>query len=99
MFCILAYTQTIALANAITSKVYCRMKPEGFGIVNDTLLQPVAVSKVPRYREAAYIAIKEAILAGQLGPNQPLTEEQIAASLNISRTPVREALAILEHEG
>ncbi len=64
-----------------------------------SLLQPLAVSKVPRYREAAYTAIKEAILAGQLGPNQPLTEEQIAASLNISRTPVREALAILEHEG
>jgi DNA-binding GntR family transcriptional regulator len=59
----------------------------------------VVVSKAPRYREAAYTAIKEAILAGQLGPNQPLVEEQIAASLNISRTPVREALAILEHEG
>jgi DNA-binding GntR family transcriptional regulator len=59
----------------------------------------VSVNKVPRYREAAYIAIKDAILAGQLGPNQPLVEEQIATSLQISRTPVREALAILEHEG
>jgi DNA-binding GntR family transcriptional regulator len=67
--------------------------------VSVAFLQPVAVSKVPRYREVAYTAIKEAILAGQLGPNQPLTEEQLATSLNISRTPVREALAILEHEG
>lgn len=58
----------------------------------------VAKSKSPRYREAIYQAVKEAILAGQLMPNQPLIEEQLAASLDVSRTPVREALALLEHE-
>jgi DNA-binding GntR family transcriptional regulator len=63
------------------------------------ILRPVMIGKAPRYREIAYAAIKEAILAGQIGPNQPLVEEQVAASLTISRTPVREALAILEHEG
>jgi DNA-binding GntR family transcriptional regulator len=68
-------------------------------VINTSFLQPVITAKAPRYREATYTAIKEAILAGQLGPNQPLVEEQIAASLNVSRTPVREALAILEHEG
>jgi len=56
-------------------------------------------SKAPRYRETIYAAIKEAILLGQLIPNQPLVEEQLAATLNVSRTPVREALALLEHEG
>jgi len=55
--------------------------------------------KAPKYREAAYDAIKAAILSGQLLPGQPLVEEQLAASLKISRTPVREALALLEHEG
>jgi DNA-binding GntR family transcriptional regulator len=63
------------------------------------ILQPVTLAKSPRYRELAYAAIKEAILAGQLEPEQPLVEEQLASLLNISRTPVREALAILEHEG
>lgn len=62
------------------------------------ILQPIT-RKAPKYREIAYRAIKEAILSGQLGPNQPLVEEQLAAMLQISRTPVREALAILEHEG
>jgi DNA-binding GntR family transcriptional regulator len=62
------------------------------------LLQPVVIPKIPRYREIAYTAIKEAILAGQLEPEQPLVEEKLATLLNISRTPVREALAILEHE-
>lgn len=63
------------------------------------LLRPVELRRAPRYREAAYQAIKEAILAGRFGVRQPLVEEQIAAMLEISRTPVREALAILEHEG
>lgn len=53
----------------------------------------------PTFREAAYQAIKQAILAGSLEPGQPLVEERLAAMLQISRTPVREALAILEHEG
>ncbi|MEN9938593.1 MAG: hypothetical protein RLZZ387_5172 [Chloroflexota bacterium] len=64
-----------------------------------SLLRPVTVSKAPRFREAAYAAIKEAILSGRIAPNQPMVEEQLAASLQISRTPVREALAILEYEG
>ncbi|MDZ4720686.1 MAG: GntR family transcriptional regulator [Roseiflexaceae bacterium] len=64
-----------------------------------TLLKPITSVKLPRFREAAYQAIKEAILSGQIGPHQPFVEEQLAASLQISRTPVREALAILEHEG
>jgi DNA-binding GntR family transcriptional regulator len=55
--------------------------------------------KTPTYRESVYTAIKDAILAGQLAVNQPLVEEQLAASLHISRTPVREALAMLQHEG
>jgi DNA-binding GntR family transcriptional regulator len=67
--------------------------------VSAALLRPVAVNRAPRFREAAYSAIKAAILSGQLPPNEPLVEEQLASSLEISRTPVREALALLEHEG
>lgn len=85
MFCILVY-------NTYTPQ-------RGKHIVSLSLLVPVATSKAPRYREAAYAAIKEAVLAGRFGTNQPLVEESIAAMLEISRTPVREALAILEHEG
>lgn len=58
----------------------------------------ISQSRSIRYRESIYAAIKEAILSGKLLPNQPLVEEQLAASLNVSRTPVREALTILAHE-
>ncbi len=52
-----------------------------------------------RLRGVAYRAIKNAILDGLLKPELPLVEERLAAELGISRTPIREALAILEHEG
>jgi DNA-binding GntR family transcriptional regulator len=69
-------------------------------VPSDTFhLSPIIPAKLPRFREAAYQSIKEAILSGAIGPHHPLVEEQLAALLQISRTPVREALAILEHEG
>ncbi|MBC8163134.1 MAG: GntR family transcriptional regulator [Roseiflexaceae bacterium] len=61
-------------------------------------LPQVVANRAPRFREAAYAAIKDAILLGRLGLNQPLVEEQLASMLAISRTPVREALALLEHD-
>ena len=50
-------------------------------------------------REVAYDAIKRAILSGEIPLHERLVEERLAEALDISRTPVREALAILEHEG
>lgn len=52
-----------------------------------------------RSREVAYEAVKAAILAGMLEPRERLIEERLGAALQLSRTPIREALAILEHEG
>jgi DNA-binding GntR family transcriptional regulator len=49
--------------------------------------------------ELAYNHIKEAILSLRLIPGQPLVEPQLAASLQISKTPVREALQRLASEG
>jgi DNA-binding GntR family transcriptional regulator len=43
--------------------------------------------------------IRDAILRGQLVPGQRLKEDHVANELNVSRTPVREALVILEMEG
>ena len=43
--------------------------------------------------------LRDAILHGGLKPGEPLREEQLAASLDVSRGPVREALVQLEREG
>ncbi|WP_347344802.1 GntR family transcriptional regulator [Microbacterium sp.] len=43
--------------------------------------------------------LRDAILSGDLRPNQRLIEEELAAELGVSRTPVREALLRLRQEG
>ncbi|MEN1968331.1 GntR family transcriptional regulator [Lentibacillus sp. N15] len=47
----------------------------------------------------AYTYIKKAILHGDFRPKMRLTEEFLANELQISRTPIREALKQLEAEG
>lgn len=49
--------------------------------------------------EAAYAKLLEAIRAGTYGPGARLRETEVAARLNLSRTPVREALRRLEADG
>jgi DNA-binding GntR family transcriptional regulator len=48
---------------------------------------------------AATELIREAIVDGRLKPGQRLKEEDLARQLGISRTPVREALLMLQVEG
>ena len=56
----------------------------------------------PLVRNASVAAtelIREAIVDGRLEPGTRLKEEELARELGISRTPVREALLILQAEG
>ncbi len=49
--------------------------------------------------QRAYDEIRRRILDGEFLPASPISEYQLAAELNISRTPVREAIKRLEEEG
>ena len=56
----------------------------------------------PLARNASVVAtelIRAAITDGRLEPGQRLKEEELARELGISRTPVREALLVLQAEG
>lgn len=59
-------------------------------------LEPLQVTGV--VHEAA-AALRAAILDGRLLPGQRLKEMELAASLGISRAPLREAFRMLEREG
>jgi DNA-binding GntR family transcriptional regulator len=48
---------------------------------------------------AAAELIRSAIVDGRLEPGQRLKEEELARELGISRTPIREALLVLQTEG
>ena len=65
------------------------------------MAEKVSLPEVPHksLREAAYVAIREAIASGQFKPGQRLVEKALAQQLGISRAPVREALRQLESEG
>lgn len=46
----------------------------------------------------AYEFIKKAIILGDYSPGERLTEQNLAKELQISRTPIREAIKRLESE-
>ena len=53
----------------------------------------------PARPENVYVRLKDAILTGSLRPMERITENKVAASYGLSRTPVREAFRRLETEG
>lgn len=61
-------------------------------------LQLVISDNIP-LRDAVFETLREAILKGVLSPGQHLMEMQLAYQLGVSRTPVREAIRMLELEG
>jgi DNA-binding GntR family transcriptional regulator len=62
---------------------------------------PLAGRKVSRTlaREEAYSRLRSWIIEGTLQPEELLRDQEVAAALGVSRTPVREALRRLEDEG
>lgn len=52
-----------------------------------------------RAADMAYDAIRRRMLAGEFSPGAHLPEEELAAAIGVSRTPVREALRRLHAEG
>jgi DNA-binding GntR family transcriptional regulator len=61
-----------------------------------TLMLPVQRHKT--LHEQTYQMLRASILAGELAPGGRLVETQLAEQLNISRTPIREALRQLQQE-
>lgn len=50
-------------------------------------------------RDVVFKTLRQAILKGELEPGERLMEIQLANRLGVSRTPIREAIRMLEHEG
>ena len=53
----------------------------------------------PTAQEAVLVEVRARILRGDIAPGAPVRQEDLAASLGVSRVPVREALRMLESEG
>jgi DNA-binding GntR family transcriptional regulator len=62
-------------------------------------VNPAAQTGHASLAEKAYERLKEQIISVQMRPGSLIREEECADRLGMSRTPVREALKKLEHEG
>jgi DNA-binding GntR family transcriptional regulator len=54
---------------------------------------------VPTFKRAAYDLLRDMIVWLEMAPGQRLVESELAGRLGVSKTPVREALALLEADG
>lgn len=50
-------------------------------------------------RDQVYDILKKRIIFRKIGPGKKINEEELAKALGVSRTPIRETLLRLEHEG
>jgi len=62
-------------------------------------LKDFVVENPTLIRGQIYYKIKEEILSGNISPGSRVLEGRLAKQINVSRTPVREALHVLEMEG
>ncbi len=61
------------------------------------ILQPI--DSTPDLVERVHRQLLDAICSGELAPGARITQEGVAASLNVSRQPVHQALRLLKKEG
>lgn len=60
---------------------------------------PFTIEPTPSIREKVYAYLRDEILSGHIPGGSRVVEGRLAAHINVSRTPVREALHLLEMEG
>jgi len=79
-----------------------RAKPDGGNGATSVplVLQPINTNV--SFRDQAYAALKQAIIEADIYAHDKklrLDERQLSQSLGVSRTPIREAMTLLEQEG
>ncbi|MDF2840971.1 MAG: transcriptional regulator, GntR family [Clostridia bacterium] len=65
----------------------------------DNKIFEIKIDQYKPLREIVFETIRNAIISGDLKPGERVMEVQMAESLGVSRTPVREAIRKLELEG
>jgi DNA-binding GntR family transcriptional regulator len=65
----------------------------------DRISSDLANLQVSTYKRAAYLAIRDMIVELEIPPGARLVENDLASRLKVSKTPIREAIALLEADG
>ncbi|HEY8455588.1 MAG TPA: GntR family transcriptional regulator [Actinopolymorphaceae bacterium] len=67
--------------------------------MSEVHLDASAISRGVALADQAYVALRDAILTHRLRPGTRLSVPEVARQLQISRSPAREAIARITHEG
>lgn len=63
------------------------------------VFKPIDINTYKSVSDIVFEELREAIFTKKLKPNQRLVETDLARQMGISRTPIREAIRMLENEG
>lgn len=66
---------------------------------DSNILNDLVIERPQAIRKRVYDTLRSAILEGRIAPGARLVEAALAEMVGVSRTPVREALHLLEREG
>lgn len=75
------------------------LRPDSVFCIQNTMAGLQSIDFAPDLTEQVYSRLLRAICSGALQPGARLTQEDLAASLNVSRQPVLQALRLLKREG
>jgi DNA-binding GntR family transcriptional regulator len=75
------------------------MSVRKMALVDEQLLAPLGAPGNETLADRIADRLKRLIVTGEIKPGQKLVEKDIAAAFNVSRTPLREALARLVNDG
>ena len=68
-------------------------------VLSDAQLRPVQEYSGESLAEAVYETLLEGIISGQLTPGMPLSAAKLSGKLDVSRTPIHDALWMLAGDG
>jgi len=66
---------------------------------NTLKFQSVDIGKTASAATIIFRSLRKSIIEGDLSDGEPLRQDEIARAFNTSRIPVREAIAMMEHQG
>lgn len=71
-----------------------------FNVIEGSLMQnQLEKIKKTSLREQVINAIRDAIIEGKFKPGEKISEQELSEQLGVSRTPIREAIQILQQQG
>lgn len=89
----------MSIVNCIQFSEFTNGCPAAWVMLTSVMAKALPQLRTVSIRDGVVDILRDALLAGRFRPAESLSEPELAAQLNVSRGPVREALLVLVQEG